>query len=227
MGPLAAPPSPSLSGVAWGWRCLKGLVAMATIGFRGRHLVPASANRRWEPELQPRVTLLPPSHTVAKSRDPLTGVAESAQTDGQAHHGGPRDGGARAGTRSQAGEVSRADRRLDGQADRWMYSLLPFVLVAEALPSAHSALCTHTHVHIHTCTLTLGPAPQMSQGRVMGRQTKETARGRMNPPHHGPENRSHGSFTSDFTWRQHQRPPAARALGETATGPSPSHHSQR
>lgn len=114
---------------------------------------------------------------MAKSRDLLPGVVESAQTDGQAHHGGPRDGGARTGTRNQAGEVSRADRRTDGQADRWMCSLLPFVLVAEALPLAHPALCTlsHTLMYTHTRTLTLGRSPQMSQGRVMGRETKETA----------------------------------------------------
>lgn len=212
MGPLAALPSPSLSGVAWGWRCLKGLVAMATIGFRGRHLVPASANRRWEPELQPRVTLLPPSHTVAKSRDPLPGVSESAQTDGQAHHGGPRDGGAQGGTRSQAGEVSWAGGRMDG----WTGGSAACWPLFLSLSSAHSALYTLTRTHTHTRTLTLGPFPQMFQGRVIGRETKETARGRMNPPHHGPENYSNKSFTSDFTWKRHQRPPTDWALGITA-----------
>lgn len=118
---------PPQSGVARGWRCLKGLVAMATIGFRGRHLVPASANRRWEPELQPRVTLLPCSHTVAKSRDPLPGVAQSARTDSQAQHGGARAGGAGAGTRSQAGEVSWVGARIDGQTGRQV----------DVLPAAH------------------------------------------------------------------------------------------
>lgn len=144
MGPLAAPPSPSLSGVAWGWRCLKGLVAMATIGFRGRHLVPASANRRWEPELQPRVTLLPPSHTVAKSRDPLPGVSESAQTDSQAHHGGPRDGGAQGGTWSQAGEVSWAGGRTDGQVEVLPAGLCSFLFPQPILPSIPLHALTHT-----------------------------------------------------------------------------------
>lgn len=165
---------------------------MATIGFRGRHLVPASANRRWEPELQPGVTLLPPSHTVAKSRDPLPGVAESAQTDGQAHHGGPRDGGARAGTRSQAGEVSRGggwtDGRTGGQVDvpsaahcsRGRGAALS--PPRPARPPSHA----HAHAHTHTRTPTLGPSPQMSQGRVMG-ETKEAARGRTNPTAPRPE----------------------------------------
>lgn len=211
MGPLAAPPSPSLSGVAWGWRCLKGLVAMATIGFRGRHLVPPSANRRWEPELQPRVTLLPPSHTVAKSRDPLPGVSESAQTDSQAHHGGPRDGGAQGGTRSQAGEVSwaggRTDGRTGGNAPCW-----PLFL---SLPSAHSALysLTHTHTHSQPHPGTLSPnVPRKGhRKRDKGNSTRQ-----MNPPHHGPENYSNKSFTSDFTWKRHQRPPTDWALGITA-----------
>lgn len=81
---------------------------------------------------------------------------------------------------------------MDGQADRWTCSLLPFVLMAEALPSADPALCTLTCTYTHNRTLTLRPSPQMSQGRVMERETKETARGRMNPLYYGSENRSHG-----------------------------------
>lgn len=146
---------------------------MATIGFRGRHLVPASANRRWEPELQPRVTLLPRSHTVAKSRDPLPGVAQSALTDGQAQHGGARAGGAGAGARSQAGEVSRAgaltDRRVDRQTGGCA-PCCPLFLWRSPEPSAHPALCTFT----------LGPSPQIPQGRVTERETKGTAQGRKN-----------------------------------------------
>ena len=165
---------------------------MATIGFRGRHLVPASANRRWEPELQPRVTLLPCSHTVAKSRDPLPGVAQSARTDSQAQHGGARAGGAGAGTRSQAGEVSWVGARIDRRADRQTGGrapCCPLFLWLSPQPSAHPTLCTFTP----------GPSPQIPQGRVMGRETKETAQGRMNPSAPRSENRSRGSFSADFT----------------------------
>ncbi|KAI5945126.1 Axin-1 [Manis javanica] len=66
------------------------------------YLIPA--NQQWKPVLLPRAMLLPPSHTMAKSRDLPPRVAKGALTAGQAHHGRPRNGGARAGPRSQADE---------------------------------------------------------------------------------------------------------------------------
>ena len=101
-----------------------------------------------------------------------------------------------------------------------MCSLLPIVLMVEALPSLSPPCPLHPHAHActhaRTCPGTLSPdVPKKGHGK--GDKGKRTR-----------QDESHGTvvpksfsyvFHSDFTRKPHQRPPTGRALGVPATWP--------
>lgn len=107
-----------------------------------------------------------------------------------------------------------------------MCSLLPIVLKAGALPSAPLPSAP-SRARSHPCphpTLSLGPSPQTAQTRVTGRETKGTARGRMNPTAPSVPKTVLPCLSLGFpveTASKTPSRPGARRAGHLAPGPAP------